>query len=174
MLNADMNSLANNAIPNSLIDNDSDSALGDVEDASGLAVVELMRHSEMLGWVSFDIDVLSHFEVGEIFADADGSMVAEGLLVEMSGSGVETEAVRHFTLIIIKIPPEGAIIESVDNASKESELVKNKRQSLPQRRYRSNSVIPPPQATVASLIYKRERKEERTATYASSYSPSNF
>ena len=81
---------------------------------------------------------------------------------------------RHFTLIIIKIPPEGAIIESVDNASKESELVKNKRQSLPQRRYRSNSVIPPPQATVASLIYKRERKEERTATYASSYSPSNF
>ena len=155
MLDAHVDSLPDDAVSDSLVDDDSDSALGDVEDASGLAVVELVGHSEMLGGVGFDVDVLSDFEVGEVFGDADGTVVAEGLLVEVSGSRVETEAVRHLSLIIIKIPPEGAIKDSVDNASKMSELAKRRKIPLPQR-YRSNTVIP--QAAVASLIIREKGK----------------
>ena len=152
MLNADMNSLSNDTVTDSLVDYDSDGSLSDVEDAACLAMVELVRHSQMLRRIGFDVNILSHFEVSEVFRNSDGSVVAERLLVEMSSPGIQTEAVRHFTLIIIKIPPEGAFRESIDNTSKQSKLVKRNTQSLPQRRYRSNTVIPPPQATVASLI----------------------
>lgn len=73
MLDSHVNSLGDDPLSNLLVDNDSNGAGVDVEDSTGSAVIELIRHALMDGTINNDVDDVTDFEGGEGFADVDSS-----------------------------------------------------------------------------------------------------
>jgi hypothetical protein len=61
-----------------LVDLDADGALGDVPDATGAAVVELVGHALVDGAVHLDVDVLADLVGAEVGGERDVPLLVEG------------------------------------------------------------------------------------------------
>ena len=83
MLNADVHALLNVTRTHLLVDDDTEGALGDVEDDTGLAVVELVGHALLDGTVGLDVDVVADLVDLHVGAGADHAVLAE-----FAGKGV--------------------------------------------------------------------------------------
>ena len=59
MLDADVDTLGQDSVFNAFIDDDTESVLSDVEDSTGLTVVELGGHTSMDCTISENINVVS-------------------------------------------------------------------------------------------------------------------
>lgn len=101
MLNADVDSLGNDALPHLFVDNDSDGARVDVEDGPGSSVVVFVGHSFVDGSVDNDVNDVSVFVGGEGLRNVDGSVLLESLFEFVSGFAFVTVAVSHGLQIII-------------------------------------------------------------------------
>lgn len=60
-----------------LVDLDADGALGDVPDAAGAAVVELVRHALVHGAVHLDVDVIADLVRPQVGGERDVTLLAE-------------------------------------------------------------------------------------------------
>ena len=95
MLDSDVNSLGNNSLSDLFVDDDSDGARIDVEDSSGSAVIELIRHAFMDGTINNDVDDVTDLEGGQGFADVDRSYLPESFSEFVSCFSSLTVAVGH-------------------------------------------------------------------------------
>ena len=95
MLDAHVDSLSDDAVSDSLVDDDSDGAFSDVEDASGLAVVELVGHAFVYSAVDFDVDVVASPEHGSAFVEGNSACSAEWLREQVASFGLQAFVVRH-------------------------------------------------------------------------------
>ena len=75
MLDSDTDSLWDDSSIDQLVDNDTDGDSGDVENSSGLSVVELVWNTLMDGSIGDDINVISNFVVDEISVEWSSSML---------------------------------------------------------------------------------------------------
>ena len=71
MLDTDVNSLWNDTGVNTLVNDDTDGACRNIENSSGLSVVELVWHASLDGAISNYIDVISFLVVDEVFAEVE-------------------------------------------------------------------------------------------------------
>ena len=78
-----------------LVDLDADGALGDVPDATGAAVVELVRHALVHGAVHLDVDVVADLVGAEVGGERDVALLAEGAREEVARPRAQTVASRH-------------------------------------------------------------------------------
>lgn len=79
VLNSDVNSLGDNSASVLLVDDHSDSVLIDIEDATGLTVVELVGHALVDGTVSNDINEVTLSVNLHDLGQVDGAVLSEGL-----------------------------------------------------------------------------------------------
>ena len=80
---------------NLLVDRDADGALGDIPDAPGAAVVELVRHALVHGAVHLDVDVVADLEGAEVGGERDVPLLAEGAREEVARPRAQPVAGRH-------------------------------------------------------------------------------
>ena len=80
---------------NLFVDFNSDGALGDVPDAAGAAMVELVRHTLVNGSVHLDVNVLSDFVGPEIGRQRDGSALPEASGERVPRPSPESMSGRH-------------------------------------------------------------------------------
>jgi hypothetical protein len=78
-----------------LVDLDADGALGDVPDAAGAAVVELVRHPLVDGAVHLDVDVVADLVGAEVSGERDVPLLAEGAREEVARPRAQPVAGRH-------------------------------------------------------------------------------
>ena len=74
---------------------DADGALGDVPDATGAAVVELVRHPLVDGAVHLDVDVVADLVGAEVGGERDVALLAEGAREEVARPRAQAVASRH-------------------------------------------------------------------------------
>ena len=104
VLNADVNPLGHDSVPDLLVYDDSDGPGVDVEDSASSAVVELVGHALVDGAVHDDVDDVSDFIGGEGPGDVDGPILSESLSEFISSSSSVSVAVSHgWSLILINI-----------------------------------------------------------------------
>jgi len=96
MLNSDTDSLWDDSSVDQFVDNDTDGDSGDVENSSGLTVVELVWHTLMDGTIGDDIDVISNFVVDEVSVEWSSSMLLVRLREKISSSCSLTVRMYHF------------------------------------------------------------------------------
>lgn len=82
---------------NLLVDLDTDGALGDVPDASGTAMVELVGHTLVDGAVNLDIDMVADPVGLEVGGERDVPLLPEGPREQITSPGTETVSSRHFS-----------------------------------------------------------------------------
>lgn len=95
MLNANADALLNVAVANRLVDDDAEGTLRDVEDDTGLAVVELVGHALLDGTVGLDVDEVPDLVGGHVGGELDHAMIAEAAGEEMASAGTVTEGMGH-------------------------------------------------------------------------------
>lgn len=77
VLNADMDTLFNNSSVDELVDTDSNSTLGDVENNTSSAVVSLVWHTLVDGGIGENINVVTNLDVHQVLGKVDRSMLPE-------------------------------------------------------------------------------------------------
>jgi hypothetical protein len=75
VLNADMDALLENSSIDKLVDTDTDSRLGHVEDNSSASMVTLVWHTLVNGRVGKDVDVVTNLHAHEVLREVDRSML---------------------------------------------------------------------------------------------------
>ena len=78
-----------------LVDLDADGALGDVPDATGAAVVELVRHALVHGAVHLDVDVVADLVGAQVRGERDVPLLAEGPREQVAGPRPQPVPRRH-------------------------------------------------------------------------------
>jgi len=103
VLNADMESLGDDAASNTLVDDDTDGVLGDIEDNASLAVVELEGHTFLDGTVGDNINVISLLVDFHHLVHGGDTVSSEGSGEKISCSGALSKCVGHicFKYIIL-------------------------------------------------------------------------
>ena len=91
MLNANMDAFLQLADTDGLVDLDTDSALGDVPDDTGLTVVEFVGHTFLDCTITLDVYNLANFVDLEDLGVRHGTMLSETSGEEVSGAGSVTE-----------------------------------------------------------------------------------
>lgn len=94
--------LGDDAVPDLLVDDDTEGPWVDVEDSTGLAMVVLVGHALVDGAVNGDVDDLATLVGSECLGDVDGACLSESLLELVTGSPSVAVCVCHFTTILIK------------------------------------------------------------------------
>ena len=79
-----------------LVDFDPNSTFGDIPDATGAAMVELVRHSLVDGAVNLDVDIIADVVGSEVCGEGDGTLLPEGTREGISSAGSQTVTSRHF------------------------------------------------------------------------------
>jgi len=95
VFNANVNSLGDDALPDLLVDNNSNGPGVDVEDSSGSSMVVLVRHTFMDGSIDYNINNISNFVASESLGDMNGSVLLESFFEFVSGSALVSVAVSH-------------------------------------------------------------------------------
>mgnify|MGYP007038692054 CR=1 FL=1 len=95
VLDADVDSLWKNVSADSLVDDDSNSSLGNVEDSSGSSVVGLEWHTLLESSVGLDVDKISALVLGVIGGEMLNSVLAEIASEHITRSASETLGVSH-------------------------------------------------------------------------------
>merc|ERR1740120_272954 len=88
-----MESLGLNAGVDALVDNDTNGVLGHIEDAAGLAVVELVGHTTLATAVGDNVNVISLLVDGEEMLQTNGTVLTVGLGKQISRASSQTKAV---------------------------------------------------------------------------------
>ena len=95
MLNANVDALRNDSIPDLLINDDTDGTRVDIEDSASPSVVVFVRHSLMDGTIDDNINDITDLVGGESFGDVDGSVLFESFSKLMSSSASLSVAMSH-------------------------------------------------------------------------------
>ena len=95
VLDADVNALADDLIPDLLVDLNAHRALCHVPHAAGATVVVRERHALLDGTVGLDVDVVSELVGLEVGLEAGHSVLAEGAGEFAAGACSVTVRVRH-------------------------------------------------------------------------------
>lgn len=77
MLNSDVDSLLDVTVLDLLVDDDTDSGLGDVVDDTSLSVVDLEGHTLLNSTVNSDINDVSNVVLSEVGVQGDHALLAE-------------------------------------------------------------------------------------------------
>ena len=103
VFNADVDALGDDAGVDALVHDNTDGVLGHIEDASGFAVVELVRKTGLHATITDNINVISLFVVGKQPGKWSSSVASERLGEQVSCFTPLTFVVRHlsFNLPII-------------------------------------------------------------------------
>ncbi len=96
VLDSDVDLLPHDLVAHALVDLDSDSAGGDVPDATSLSVVVLVGHTLVDGRVGLDGDVVSKTEGGQVGGDVGGTLSTESPLKEVACVASVTLRTSHF------------------------------------------------------------------------------
>ncbi len=95
MLNAEVHALVEDLATNALGDGNTNSALGDVPNGTGLAVVVLVRETLVDSTITLNIDDIANLVDGLNTAEGNSAGLAEVLLEEVARTGAVTKRVRH-------------------------------------------------------------------------------
>ena len=68
-----------------LVDDDTNSALCDIPDATGAAMVELVGHAFVNGAIYPDVDIVAYLVCSEVSGEGDVTLLPEGTSEEISG-----------------------------------------------------------------------------------------
>ena len=98
VLDADVDTLWDYAATDTLVDDDTDGVLCNVEDFASLSVVEFVRHALLDGTVSDDINVVALFVDNEEFGEGSSSVLSKGSGKQISSSSSKSEAMWHLSL----------------------------------------------------------------------------
>ena len=98
VLDSDMDALGDDPLPHLLVDDHSDGAGVDVEDAAGPAVVVFVGHALVDGAVDDDVHDVPDLVGGQGFGDVDGSVLFESLSELVPGSPLVPVSYTHLTL----------------------------------------------------------------------------
>lgn len=90
VLNADVDALLDVPVADLLVDNDADGGLGDVVDDAGLAMVDLVWHTLLLGAVASDIDDVSNLVLLQVSRQRNHARILEATGEGIAGTGPET------------------------------------------------------------------------------------
>ena len=96
VFNTHVDALGDNAGVNSLVDDDSDTVAGDVEDLTSLSVIELEGKTSLDGTVGNNVNNIVLLEVGEHLGQGRLTVLSEGNTEEMSSASSLTGVVGHF------------------------------------------------------------------------------
>lgn len=88
-------------MPNLLVHDHTDGALGDIPHNSGATVVELMRHTLVNGTVHLNIHILSDLEIAQVRCQGDVTLVPEGTREQVSRPGAKSMASRHLRKVAL-------------------------------------------------------------------------
>lgn len=80
------------------VDFDPDSALGDIPDATGAAMVKLVGHTLVDRSVYLDVDIIADFEDPEVGGEMGRTFLPEGAGEGISGARPQTVTRRHFAI----------------------------------------------------------------------------
>jgi len=95
VLDADVHTLLHIAVVDTLVDDDTDSGLGNVVDDTGLTVVDLVGHTLLDSTVYFDVDDVTDFVLFHVHTERDESLLFEVPREGISGTGSDTTAATH-------------------------------------------------------------------------------
>ena len=95
MINLDVNSLLNNAVSDLLVDFNTDSSLGDVEDNTSAAMETLEGHTLVDGTVGLNIDVVTILVTTQVSRERNDTMFTEVSLEHVTSTSTITVSVRH-------------------------------------------------------------------------------
>ena len=103
VLDTDMESLGDDTATNTLVDDDSDGVLGNIEDDASLSVVELEGHTLLDGTVGNDINVISLLVGEHHLVHGGNTVLSEGSREKISCSSSLSETMGHifFKYIIL-------------------------------------------------------------------------
>ena len=99
VLNSDMNTLFDDASVDQLVDTDSNSGLGDVEDNSGASVVSLVGHTLVDGRIGKDVYVVTDLDVHHVLTEMNGSLLPEFLGKHVARTRSGSEGVGHLVVV---------------------------------------------------------------------------
>ena len=85
-------------VPDLLVDNDTDGMGSDVEDATSLAVVELVRHALLHGTVALDVNDIAALEHLQVGREWDDTALSERSREEVARAAAVALCVRHFSV----------------------------------------------------------------------------
>ena len=98
VFDADVDALGQDAGVDALVNDDSDGVLGHIEDATSLAVVELVRKTGLHRTVADNINIVALFVVGKQPGQRSRSVASERLGEQVSRFTPLTFSVRHLSL----------------------------------------------------------------------------
>ena len=99
MLDSDMNTLFDDASVDQLVDTNSNSGLGDVEDNSGASVVSLVGHTLVDGRIGEDVYVVTDLDVHHVLTEMNGSLLPEFLGKHVARTRSGSEGVGHLDVV---------------------------------------------------------------------------
>ena len=102
MLNSDVNSLGDDSASVLLVDDNTDGVLGNIEDATGLSMIEFVGHTLVDGTVSNNVNEVALLVSLHDLRQMNWTMLSEGLREEVSGSRSVSVTVRHLYFLIVK------------------------------------------------------------------------
>ena len=97
VLDTHVDALGDNAVSNALVNNDTDSMRGHVEDLASLSVVKLVGHTSLDGTISNDINEISFAVRDEVLAEGRHTVLSESFAEKISRASSKTETVGHFS-----------------------------------------------------------------------------
>jgi len=95
VLNAEVDTLGDDAATNTLVDGNTNSATSDVPDDTGLTVVELVGHTLVACTITLDIDDITDLVDGLEAAKGNSAGLTEILSEKVTGTCTVTERVGH-------------------------------------------------------------------------------
>lgn len=95
MLDSKVDTLFEVSVANNLVDDDTNSRLGDVVDDTSLTVVELVRHTLLDGTIGLDVDNVTDLVNLQVGGKGDGTMLLEISREGVSSTGSVTSGFTH-------------------------------------------------------------------------------
>mmetsp|Transcript_2985 Transcript_2985/g.4827 ORF Transcript_2985/g.4827 Transcript_2985/m.4827 type:complete len:109 (+) Transcript_2985:593-919(+) len=100
MLDANMDTLAEVATTNPLVNFDANGALSDVPNAASLALVPFVGHTLVDGTIDLNINIVTEFVGAEVGGEGNKTVVAETPGEGVPRLGAETVSARHFSNLL--------------------------------------------------------------------------
>jgi len=96
MFDSDVNALGDDAVSNAFVDDNTNGSRVDVKDTASLSVIELVRHTGLLGTVSHNIDVIALLVDNHEFRKGVNTVSSVRTGEQISCASSQTKAMWHF------------------------------------------------------------------------------